>query len=210
MHNPSVPDSHSLALFALAALALLLVPGPAVLYVVAQSVDQGRAAGFVSVAGLHLGTLVHTAAAAIGLSALIVSSAVAFSVVKYAGAAYLVYLGVRRFLERGSPEDVSPRRQPLGHLFWRGTVVNVLNPKTALFFFAFLPQFVDPDATVWSQVVVFGLVFVALGLGSDGLYALTASSLGRWLRRRPSLLRYGSGSVYVGLGALTALAKRAK
>jgi threonine/homoserine/homoserine lactone efflux protein len=203
-----MPDSQTLGVFALAALALLLVPGPAVLYVVAQSVDQGRLAGFASVAGLHVGTLVHTAAAAIGLSALIVSSAVAFSIVKYAGAAYLVYLGVRRLLERRPAEAVASRRRPLTGLFWRGTVVNVLNPKTAIFFFAFLPQFVDPDATVWSQVVVFGLVFVALGLCSDGLYAMTAASLGRWLRRRPGLLRYGSGSVYIGLGAVTALAKR--
>jgi threonine/homoserine/homoserine lactone efflux protein len=203
----SVPDPNALGVFALAALVLLLVPGPAVLYVVAQSVDHGRLAGFVSVAGLHLGTLVHTAAAAIGISALIVSSAVAFSVVKYAGAAYLVYLGVRRLLERRPPIELVTRGQPLARLFWRGAVVNVLNPKTALFFFAFLPQFVDPDATVWSQVVVFGLVFVALGFCSDGLYAFTAGTFGGWLRRRPRVLRYGSGSVYVGLGALTA-AKR--
>ena len=205
-----VPDAHSLGLFALAALALLVIPGPAVLYVVAQSIDHGRAAGFVSVAGLHLGTLVHTLAAAVGLSALIVSSALAFSVVKYVGAAYLVYLGIRRLLEQDVEQDVAvTRRQPLARLFWRGTIVNVLNPKTALFFFAFLPQFADPGKPIWSQIVVFGLVFVALGLCSDGLYALTADTFGRWLRRRPRLLRYGSGSVYVGLGAFTALSKRA-
>jgi threonine/homoserine/homoserine lactone efflux protein len=203
-----VPDWDSLGLFSLAALALLLVPGPAVLYIVAQSVDHGRLAGLVSVAGVHLGTLVHTLAAAIGLSALIVSSAVAFSVVKYAGAAYLVYLGIRRLFEREPQDPVVMRRQPLAQLFWRGAMVNVLNPKTALFFFAFVPQFVDPGRTVWSQVVVFGLVFVALGFCSDGLYALTAGTFGRWLRRRPGILRYGSGSVYIGLGAVTALARR--
>jgi threonine/homoserine/homoserine lactone efflux protein len=205
-----VPDSDALGLFALASLALLLVPGPAVLYIVVQSVDHGRLAGFVSVAGIHVGTLVHTLAAAIGLSALIVSSAVAFSVVKYAGAAYLVYLGVRRLLDRDSVVgQVADRERALGALFWRGALVNVLNPKTALFFFAFLPQFVDPARMVLSQVVIFGLVFMALGFLSDGLYALTAGSLGRWLRRRPAILRYGSGSVYVGLGAVTALSKRA-
>jgi threonine/homoserine/homoserine lactone efflux protein len=204
-----MPDAHSLGLFALAALALLLVPGPAVLYIVAQSVDHGRLAGLVSVAGVHLGTLVHTVAAAVGLSALIVSSALAFSVVKYAGAAYLVYLGVRRLLDRDSPARVVVSRQPLGKLFWRGAVVNVLNPKTALFFFAFVPQFVDPERAVWSQVAVFGLVFVGLGFLSDGLYALTAGTFGRWLRRRPGILRYGSGTVYIGLGAFTALSKRA-
>jgi threonine/homoserine/homoserine lactone efflux protein len=204
-----MPDADALWLFSLATLALLLVPGPAVLYIVAQSVDHGRLAGLVAVAGVHLGTLVHTLAAAIGLSALIVSSAVAFSVVKYAGAAYLVYLGIRRLFERAEPRDVVVRDQPLAQLFWRGAVVNVLNPKTALFFFAFLPQFVDPDKTVWTQVIVFGFVFVALGFLSDGLYALTAGTLGRWLRRRPGILRWGSGSVYIGLGAATALSRRA-
>jgi threonine/homoserine/homoserine lactone efflux protein len=198
--NGPVPGAHSLWLFSLAALALLLVPGPAVLYIVAQSVDHGRLAGLVSVAGVHLGTLVHTVAAAVGLSALIV---------KYAGAAYLVYLGIRRLLDRDSPARVIVSKQPLAQLFWRGAVVNVLNPKTALFFFAFVPQFVDPERAVWSQVAVFGLVFMALGFLSDGLYALTAGTFGRWVRRRPAILRYGSGSVFVGLGALTALSKRA-
>jgi threonine/homoserine/homoserine lactone efflux protein len=203
-----MPDAHALWLFSLATLALLLVPGPAVLYIVTQSVDHGRLAGFVSVAGVHLGTLVHTFAAAVGLSALIVSSAVAFSVVKYAGAAYLVYLGIRRLLERAPPVEVASGSGSLARLFWRGALVNVLNPKTALFFFAFLPQFVDPESTVWSQVVVFGFLFVGLGFLSDGLYALTAGSLGGWLRRRPGILRWGSGSVYIGLGALTAVTKR--
>ena len=152
---------------------------------------------------MHLGTLVHTVAAAVGLSALIVSSALAFSVVKYAGAAYLVYLGIRRLLDRDSPARVVVSSRPLAQLFWRGAVVNVLNPKTALFFFAFVPQFVDPEQAVWSQVAVFGLVFMALGFMSDGLYALTAGTFGRWLRSRPAILRYGSGSVFVGLGALT-------
>jgi threonine/homoserine/homoserine lactone efflux protein len=203
-----IPEAASLALFAVAALALLLVPGPAVIYVVARSIQQGRPAGLASVLGIHVGTLVHISAATFGLSALIVSSAVAFSVVKYAGAAYLIYLGVRRLLESDPPGRVATRRQPLASLFWRGALVNVLNPKTALFFFAFLPQFVDPQRTVWSQVVAFGLVFVVLGFVSDGLYALTAGTFGGWLRRRPRVLRLGSGSMYVGLGAALALSKR--
>jgi threonine/homoserine/homoserine lactone efflux protein len=203
-----VPDADALVLFSLAALALLLIPGPAVLYVVVQSAEHGRVAGLASVAGLHLGTLVHTAAAAVGLSALVVSSAIAFSVVKYAGAAYLVYLGIRRFLARDPAPDVPAGAEPLGRLFRQGVVVNVLNPKTAVFFLAFLPQFVDPDGTVWTQVVVFGIVFVLLGLVTDSAYALVAGSLGAWMRRSRRMFRYASGTVFVGLGAATALAKR--
>ena len=204
----AVPDSHSLALFAAAAVAILLIPGPAVLYVVAQSAEHGRRAGLVSVAGVHLGTLVHVAAATVGLSAIIVSSAIAFSVVKYAGAAYLVYVGIRRLLTREPAELLAARSAPLAGLFRQGIVVNVLNPKTALFFLAFLPQFVDPDRTVWTQVLVLGLTFVALGFVSDGLYAVTAGTLARWLRQRRRVLRYASGSVFVGLGISAALAKR--
>ena len=204
-----MPDAHSLALFAVAAAVLLAIPGPAVLYVVAQSAEHGRRAGFASVAGLHLGTFVHTGAAAVGLSALVVSSAIAFSAVKYAGAAYLIFLGVRRLLA-GDPE--LPERTPaapLRRLFLQGVVVNVLNPKTALFFLAFLPQFVDPDRTVWTQVVAFGVVFAVLGMASDGLYALAAGWMGERLRRHRRALRITSGSVFVGLGAATALTRRA-
>ena len=130
----AVPDSHSLALFAAAAIALLLIPGPAVLYIVAQSAQHGRVAGLVSVGGVHVGTLVHVAAAVVGLSAIILSSAVAFSAVKFAGAAYLVYLGIRRILAREPAERIETPAQPLRRLFGQGVVVNVLNPKTALFF----------------------------------------------------------------------------
>jgi threonine/homoserine/homoserine lactone efflux protein len=204
-----VPDSDSLALFGAAALALLVVPGPAVLYIVAQSAEHGRVAGLVSVAGIHLGTLVHVGAAAVGISALIVSSAMAFSVVKYAGAAYLVYLGVRRLLAREPAPKAQAGAEPLARLFWQGALVNVLNPKTALFFLAFLPQFIDPDGMVWAQTVVLGLTFVALGFVSDGLYALAAGTIGRWIRERRRALRYASGTIFVGLGVSAALAKRA-
>jgi threonine/homoserine/homoserine lactone efflux protein len=203
------PDSTAVWLFCLAALALLAVPGPAVLYIVVQSAEQGRRAGLASVGGIHVGSLVHVAAATAGLSALIVASAVAFSVVKYAGAAYLVYLGVRKLLERSAIDDVDRPAEPLRSAFLRGIVVNVLNPKTALFFLAFLPQFVDPDrGAVWSQVLVLGLLFVALGLVSDSLYALAAGTVGGLLRRRRNALRYGSGLVYIGLGAAAAAVKR--
>jgi threonine/homoserine/homoserine lactone efflux protein len=204
-----IPDAATFGVFVAAALALLLVPGPAVLYIVARSVDQGRSAGLISVLGVHLGSLVHVTAAAVGLSSLLVSSAVAFSVVKYAGAAYLIYLGVRALIAREEPDDVEVRAAPLGTLLRQGAVVNILNPKTALFFLAFLPQFVDPDAGyVAAQLVFFGLVFVALGLVTDSLYALAAGTAGGWLRSSRFFVgarRWVSGTVFIGLGLATAL-----
>jgi threonine/homoserine/homoserine lactone efflux protein len=203
------PELSAIELFAAASVALLVIPGPAVLYIVAQSAEQGRSAGLASVAGIHIGTLVHIAAATAGLSALILTSAVAFSVVKFAGAAYLAYLGVRKLLERGSTAESEPPRAPLRRVFARGAVVNVLNPKTALFFLAFLPQFVDANrGAVWSQVVVLGLVFVALGLVSDSVYALVGDAVGSLLRRRATAMRRVSGTIYVGLGAVAAFARR--
>jgi len=203
------PDSTSLWLFGLAALALLAIPGPAVLYIVVQSADQGRRVGLASVAGVHLGTLVHVAAASAGLSAVIVASSVAFSAVKYAGAAYLIYLGVRKLLDRDAQTRVERTREPLRGAFARGTIVNALNPKTALFFLAFLPQFVAPDrGGVWSQALVLGFVFVGLGLVTDSLYALAAGTVAGLLRRKRNAVRYGSGIVFIALGATAALAKR--
>ena len=204
------PDASGFALFLAAAIALLVVPGPAVFYIVAQSIDQGRTAGLVSTLGIGAGSLVHVAAAAIGLSSLLVSSAEAFTAVKYAGAAYLVFLGIRRLLGRDEPADPAVReRKPLRRLFRQGVVVNVLNPKTALFFFAFLPQFVDTDAgMVAGQIALLGVIFVVLGLASDGLYALVAGTLGERLRGSARVLRiqrYVSGTVFVGLGLATAV-----
>jgi threonine/homoserine/homoserine lactone efflux protein len=204
------PDSATVWVFCLTALALLVIPGPAVLYVVVQGAEQGRRVGLASVAGIHLGTLVHVAAATAGLSALIVTSSVAFSAVKYVGAAYLVYIGVRKLLGRDDP-SLEPAEQRVSYrrAFVRGAVVNVLNPKTALFFLALLPQFVDPDrGGVWSQALVLGLLFACLGSVTDSLYTLLAGTVGGFLRRRRRGMRYGSGLVFVGLGAVAALAKR--
>jgi threonine/homoserine/homoserine lactone efflux protein len=208
-----MPDTSTLVLFGAAALALIVVPGPAVLYIVAQSLDRGRLAGVVSALGVAVGGLVHVTAAAIGLSSLLVSSATAFNAVKYAGAAYLIGLGLWTLLRR--VEDVSaaiPKERKLSRRFWQGVVVNILNPKTALFFFAFLPQFVDPDkGSAALQIGVLGLVFVVLAVLSDSLWALaagTASERLRGNRRFLAVQRYVSGSVFVGLGAVTALAKR--
>ena len=207
-----MPDAATLGLFALASLALLVVPGPTVLYVVARSVEGGPRAGLASAVGAHGGTLVHIAAAALGISALVVSSATAYSVVKYAGAAYLVFLGIRRLLERRTLDLSRPAGVPARStraLLFHGAVVNVLNPKTALFFLAFLPQFVDVGAgRVALQIAVLGAVFIVLGLLSDGTYALLAGSLAGRLRRSRRALtaeRYVSASIFVGLGAAAAL-----
>ena len=208
-----MPEASTLALFTLAAITLLVIPGPAVLYIVTRSVDQGRAAGLASVCGVHVGTLVHVAAAALGLSALLVSSATAYHAVRWLGAAYLIWLGVRRLLARDEAAPAAgpgPRRLGLRRIFAQGVVVNVLNPKTALFFFAFLPQFVDTSrGSVPFQVVVLGAAFVLLGLLSDGAYALLASTGAGWLRRRPKVARASrlvSGGVLISLGVTTALA----
>ena len=210
-----MPDPSRLALFVGAALLLLVVPGPSVLYIVTQSVSHGRRAGIASVAGITTGTLVHIAAATVGLSALLASSAVAFDVVKYLGAAYLIVIGVRRLagFERAQEERARGTRD-LGRLYRQGIVVNTLNPKTALFFLAFLPQFVDPSRGVaWVQVLLLGLLFATLGFLSDGTWALVAGTLGdrlRGSRRFPAVQRYVSGSVFVGLGAVAALSAPVK
>ncbi|WP_214408556.1 LysE family translocator [Sphaerisporangium fuscum] len=205
-----MPHLTTLAVFAAATLALLLVPGPAVVYIVTRSVAQGRAAGLVSVAGIHTGSVVHVVAAALGLSALLAASATAFTLVKYLGAAYLVYLGLRKLFDRSGSlaKEVAPVSR--SRLFGEGFVVNVLNPKTAIFFLAFLPQFVDPDlGPVAFQVTVLGLVWIALGMASDGGYALLASALAGRVRRSPVAARrldVTSGLVYIGLGAVAAFA----
>ena len=208
-----MPDPSRLALFVGAALLLRVVPGPSVLYIVTQSVSHGRRAGIVSVAGITTGTLVHITAATVGLSALLASSALAFDVVKYLGAAYLIAVGIRRLAgwERQTGEQARDTRD-LGRLYRQGIVVNTLNPKTALFFLAFLPQFVDPEkGSAALQIGVLGLVFVALAVTSDSIWALaagTASERLRGNRRFLAVQRYVSGSVFCGLGALTAVAKR--
>jgi threonine/homoserine/homoserine lactone efflux protein len=203
-------DVASLGLFVIAALLLLLTPGPAVLYIVARSLEHGRRAGLVSALGVHAGTLVHVVAAAAGVSAILAASAAAFSAVKYVGAAYLIYLGVRRLRDRRSVlESAHPRPASLRRAFVDGVVVNVLNPKTALFFLAFLPQFVDvARGAVGAQILALGGVFVALGLVTDGGYALTAGTAARWLRARPRFLaseRWVSGGMYIGLGVAAAV-----
>jgi len=205
----------TLVVFLLAALALLLIPGPAVLYIVARGIQQGRAAGVVSALGVGAGGFVHVLAATAGLSALLLSSALAFSAVKYLGAAYLLILGIRTLLSAGSGHEVKtapPAR--LRRIFLQGAIVNALNPKVALFFFAFLPQFVDPGrGNVTAQLLFFGCLYVVLGICSDSAYGLLAGTAGHWLKARPHLLRLQrivSGSIYIGLGLTAALTSARK
>ena len=196
--------------FVLSALVLLITPGPAVLYIVARSIDQGRRTGLVSVLGVELGNSVHVAAAALGLSAILLASTLAFSIVKFAGAAYLVYLGIRTLLrpavsglaQAGGPPD-------LRRAFSQGIVVAVLNPRTALFFLAFLPQFVDlTRGHVSQQFLLLGFLFIGMALITDSLYALLSNAAGSWLRRSawfPRFQRYLTGTVYICLGVVSAV-----
>ena len=154
---------------------------------------------------------VFVVAAALGLSAILVTSALAFKVVKFLGAGYLIYLGVRKLLDRQDGGEVAALKpQSLSRVFTQGVVVNVLNPKTALFFFAFLPQFVDPArGSPTAQILLLGFIFVGLAIVSDSLYALLAGALGSWLRRTAAFRwgqRYVSGGIYIALGLTAALA----
>jgi threonine/homoserine/homoserine lactone efflux protein len=201
-------DPTAYLLFLGASLVLLLTPGPAVLYIVARSVEQGRLGGIVSVMGVGLGNFAHVVAASVGVSAIIAASALAFSVLKYAGAAYLIWLGIRTLRAPVAPVTLEVEGKPLRRLFSEGAVVAALNPKTALFFLAFLPQFIDPaSGAVWLQVLLLGLSFVVLGLTTDGLYALAAGSLRHLFRNSMAVLRgqkLVSGTIYIGLGLMTA------
>jgi len=210
-----MPDASTFALFVAAALALLLVPGPAVIYVVARSVEGGRLRGLVSVLGVELGTLLHVVFAAAGLSAIVVSSAAALSVVKWLGAAYLVWLGLRQVLGRdGGDEEpaLSGGEKNRLRIFSQSVLVQEVNPKVALFFLAFLPQFVDPSrGAAWTQVVVLGATLATLGLFTDGLYALLGGTAGEWIRKQRAGAglrragRYVTGGVYIALGAVAAV-----
>jgi threonine/homoserine/homoserine lactone efflux protein len=207
-----VPSTSTLELFSLAAIALAVVPGPAVAYIVTQSVDRGRRAGIVSALGIASGGLVHVAAATVGLSALIASSATAFTVVKLVGAVYLIAVGIRRILSRDEPgAHVEHEVTRLRRLYGQGVVVNVLNPKTALFFLAFLPQFVDRHGSVALQVGILGLLFAAIALISDLCYALLADALAGRVRRSgraARLRRFATGGIFVALGITAAAAHR--
>ena len=209
-----VPAVGDLAAFAVASLILLVIPGPAVLYIVNRSLSDGRAAALASVGGLETGNLVHAVAATVGLSAIIATSAAAFTVVKWAGAVYLVAVGLTTLLRRPAALTVTvDTAVSYRRAYAQGVIVNVLNPKVALFFLSYLPQFVDTSrSTTWTQVLVLGVVFVLIGAVTDSTWAVTASGLRRVLLRGRALgimRRWVSGSVFVLLGVMAARAHRA-
>jgi threonine/homoserine/homoserine lactone efflux protein len=205
-----VPTLQTMLLFALAGVALIAIPGPNMFYILLRGASQGTRAGVASALGVETGTLVHIFAASVGVSAIIAASSIAFDVVKYAGAAYLVYLGIRTLvsgpesLEAGAAAPLSLRR-----LYTSGILVNVLNPKVALFFLALLPQFVDPRrGPAGLQMVVLGLILLVIGICFDLIYAVSAGALGGVLARRPKIMqrqKYVTGPLYIGLGAVAAL-----
>jgi threonine/homoserine/homoserine lactone efflux protein len=205
-----MPSLNTYLLFIATALALLAIPGPAVLYVVGRSIDQGRTAGLASVLGITTGTIVHITAATVGLSSLVLASKVAFDAVRYVGAAYLVLLGIRRLLTRAEEEAAGVRPpRTLRRLYTQGIVVNLLNPKAIVFIFAFIPQFVDVGAGhAWLQILLLGLTFAGLGLMSDSLYAIVAGTVADRLRGTPLVARverWFGGTVLIGLGVASAL-----
>ena len=207
-----MPTFESLAAFGIASLALLVIPGPAVLYVINRSVADGRNVALAAVAGLEIGNFMHVIAATVGLSAVIATSAAAFSVVKWIGAGYLIYIGIRTLATK--PQAVSQLNDPMSRrrAFTQGIVVNTFNPKVALFFLSFLPQFIDADrGSAALQSLVLGSTFVVLGCISDSLFAILASALrGTLLRGKslPFVQRYVAGSVFIALGAIASTTRR--
>jgi threonine/homoserine/homoserine lactone efflux protein len=204
-----MPSWSTLILFATAASILVFTPGPNTLYIIARSIQQGRKAGIVSSLGVEVGTLIHVVGAALGLSALLMSSALAFNLVKYVGAAYLIYLGIKTLLTRGKNVTAKTIEEgSLGRAFSQAVFVNLSNPKSAIFFFAFLPQFIDAERGAAAQILSLGAVVVLLGFASGSVYSLLAGGIGSLLRGNLRFLhaqRYFAGSVYIGLGLTTAL-----
>lgn len=203
-----MPTSNTMALFTLAALVLLLIPGPAVLYITLRGAQQGRRAGVLSALGVGLGNLCQVLAAAAGLSAILLTSALAFGAVKFVGAAYLIWLGLRTLLARDDHAAETPGVAPSGRIFAQGFFVSLFNPKTALFFLAFFPQFIDSArGSVVLQTLLLGSVFVAMGVCTDSLYGIAAARAARVWRASPRIARRQrlvTGSLYLVLGIATA------
>lgn len=205
-----MPDSATLLIVAVASLALVVVPGPAVIYILTRSVSQGRNAGLVSAIGVNLGSSIHVLAAVAGLTVILANSAAAYTLIKWAGVGYLAWIGVRTLMQDDANFS-QPQLEPtaLRKVFIQGVLVNMLNPKVAIFFLAFLPQFVDADSPhATTQTLVLGLTLVTIGLVTDSLYALAGGSVGDALRRSPSFARVTrivAGSIYIALAGIAAI-----
>ncbi|MBM3805253.1 MAG: LysE family translocator [Actinobacteria bacterium] len=214
-----MPEFSALSSFLIASFALLVIPGPAVIFILNRSVADGRTIGLSAVAGIESGTLMHVLAATVGLSAVLATSEKAFNAVKYLGAFYLIFVGLRTLSRRPAAIDTATDSAAgsrggsitSGRAFRQGFIINTLNPKVALFFLSFLPQFIDPEKSSNAlQSLTLGLIFVACGFLTDSIYALVASSLRDSLlkgRALPFIQRFVAGAVFVLLGVLAASAK---
>jgi len=206
-------DLSTLLTFIAIVLGFVFIPGPATLLTVARATGSGPRVGIATGAGIAVGDVVHTFMAVVGLSAIIATSALLFSLIKYAGAAYLIYLGLRAIFEK-APDVPGQAAAPItaSKAFRQAVLAEVLNPKTALFFLAFLPQFVKPEnGAVALQLTTLGIIFVLLGLFSTVIFALGAGHLGNFLRRNATVLRWQGkviGTIYCGLGLRLALQER--
>ena len=206
-------DQTTLITYVAIVLGFVFIPGPATLLTVARATTSGTKAGIATGAGITVGDIIHTVLAVIGISAIIATSALLFSIIKYLGAAYLVYLGIKAILEK-APVSLGQGRAKLtpAQAFGQAILAEVLNPKTALFFLAFLPQFVKPEnGNVLLQLTVLGVLFAVIGFVSTFVFALTAGGLGNFLRKNPAVLRWQGkvvGSIYCALGARLALQER--
>lgn len=206
-------DPTVLVTYALIVLGFVFIPGPATLLTIARATTSGTKVGIATGAGITAGDILHTIMAVVGISAIIAASATLFTLVKYLGAGYLIYLGVRALLDKTSP-DLGQGRVPITapQAFRQAIVAEILNPKTALFFLAFLPQFVDPDlGYVMVQLSILGVLFALIGFVSTIVYSVAAGGLGRFLRRNPVVLKWQGkvvGGIYCGLGLRLALQER--
>jgi threonine/homoserine/homoserine lactone efflux protein len=206
-------DLPTLLAYLAAATVLVLIPGPGTAWIVAQTVAGGTRRGVQAGLGLETATLIHALAAGLGLSALLAASALAFEILKYAGAAYLVWLGIKAWRDKAesvpAPVTAVPTR---GRVYWRSVVTGVLNPKVALFFLAFLPQFVHPErGLVWLQFLVLGVLLSVIGFSNSCMLALAVGRFGRSLSGNARLARWRQrliGTVFVGLGLKLALQQR--
>jgi len=207
-YRSQVPSPSTLPVFVTASLVLLVIPGPAVLFIVARSGAQGRRAGLVSVLGVHTASIVHVLAAVAGVSAVVVASSLAFTAVKVVGGCYLIFLGLKSLRNARTASAASaPKIRATKQLFAEGFLVSLLNPKVALFFLAFLPQFVERgNGPIWSQTLLLGLLYITLGLCSDSMYALLGARLGSRFSghaARVRATRYAEGGILIGLGVLS-------